>query len=43
VPGAAEAAHQAMVDAVRATAETLNATLDQMKVLEEMRTFHRSV
>ncbi len=26
-----------MVDAVRATADTLNATLEQMKVVEEMR------
>jgi hypothetical protein len=34
---AAEATRQTVVDAVRATAESLNATLEQMKVVEEMR------
>jgi hypothetical protein len=32
-----------MVDAVRATAETLNATLDEMKVVEEMRRTLREI
>ena len=35
--GAAEAARHAVVDGVRATTDTLNATLEQMKVVEGMR------
>jgi hypothetical protein len=40
---AAEAARHAVVDAVRATAATLNASLDQMKVVEEMRRTLREI
>ena len=39
---AAEAERAAMVDAIRATAESLNATLQQMKIVEEMRRSLRS-
>ena len=41
--GAAESARQAVVDEVRATAETLNATLDEMKVVEGMRRTLREI
>jgi hypothetical protein len=40
---AAEDARDAVVDAVRATAETLDASLEQMKVVEEMRRRLREV
>ena len=40
---AAEDARHAVVDAVRATAETLDASLEQMKVVEEMRRRLREV
>jgi hypothetical protein len=33
----AEAARQAVINAVRATADSLNGTLEQMKVVEELR------
>ena len=41
--GAAEAARHAVVDGVRATADTLNATLEHMKLVEEMRRTLREI
>jgi len=41
--GAAEAARHAVVDGVRATADTLDATLEHMKVVEEMRRTLRDI
>jgi flagellar biosynthesis/type III secretory pathway protein FliH len=41
--GAAEAARHAVVDGVRASADTLNATLEQMKMVEEMRRTLRDI
>ena len=40
---AAEDARHAVVDAVRATAETLHASLEQMKVVEELRRTLREI
>jgi hypothetical protein len=40
---AAEDARHVVVDAVRATAETLHASLEQMKVVEEMRRTLREI
>jgi hypothetical protein len=40
---AAEAARQAVVEEVRATADTLSTSLDQMKVVEEMRRTLRAI
>ena len=40
---AAEDARHAVVEAVRATADTLDASLEQMKVVEEMRRTLREV
>ena len=39
----AEAARHAVAEAVRATADTLSATLEQMKVVEEMRRTLRDI
>jgi len=41
--GAAEAARHAVVDGVRATADTLNTTLEHMKVVEQMRRTLRDI
>jgi methyl-accepting chemotaxis protein len=41
--GAAEAARQVVVEAVRATADTLSSSLEQMKIVEEMRRTLREI
>jgi cell fate (sporulation/competence/biofilm development) regulator YmcA (YheA/YmcA/DUF963 family) len=42
-PGPTEAARLAAMDAVQVTAETLQATLESMKVVEEMRRTLRDI
>ena len=41
--GATDAERQGMVDAMRATADALNASLEQMKVVEELRRTLREI